>query len=170
MNIFVLDEDPILAARMHCDVHVVKMVLESTQILCAVWHRHGWTFDGIYKPTHKNHPCVLWAGASVEAYRWLHELLGALLGEYSRRYGKVHKCGTLYDQLDRLPDDAEDRLPLLFCGTTPEFVFCGPETLATPDIVASYRQYYIAKNKTMKRGMTWTNCKPPEWFAKEVYK
>ena len=169
MNIFVLDEDPILAARMHCDVHVVKMILESTQILCAVWHRHGWTFDGIYKPTHKNHPCVRWVGDSVEAYRWVHELLRALLDEYSRRYGKTHKCAALYDQLDALPDDAEDSLPMMFGGGTPEFVFCGPETLETTSIVASYRRYYRAKNKTMRRAMKWTNREAPAWFTEGVW-
>ena len=38
MNIFVLDENPITAAQMHCDKHVVKMVLEYAQILSTA-HR-----------------------------------------------------------------------------------------------------------------------------------
>ena len=36
MNIFVLDEDPIKAAEYHCNKHVVKMILESAQMLCTV--------------------------------------------------------------------------------------------------------------------------------------
>ena len=41
MNIFVLDRDPELAAKYHCDKHVVKMVLESAQMMCAAhWMSH----------------------------------------------------------------------------------------------------------------------------------
>ena len=38
MNIFYLDKDPIIAAQMSCDKHVVKMILESAQMLCST-HR-----------------------------------------------------------------------------------------------------------------------------------
>mgnify|MGYP006111384259 CR=1 FL=1 len=36
MNIFCLDKDPVKAAEMMCDKHVVKMIIESCQILSAV--------------------------------------------------------------------------------------------------------------------------------------
>lgn len=35
MNIFYLDGDVTKAAQYHCDKHVVKMVLETAQILCT---------------------------------------------------------------------------------------------------------------------------------------
>jgi hypothetical protein len=38
MNIFYLDKDPIKAAEYSCDKHVVKMILESAQMLCTA-HR-----------------------------------------------------------------------------------------------------------------------------------
>lgn len=38
VNIFYLDHDPAAAARMHCDRHVVKMILESAQLLSTAWH------------------------------------------------------------------------------------------------------------------------------------
>ena len=38
MNIFVLDRDPIQAAKYMCDKHVVKMILESCQLLSTA-HR-----------------------------------------------------------------------------------------------------------------------------------
>ena len=38
MNIFYLDKNPKIAAQMHCDKHVVKMVLEYAQILSTA-HR-----------------------------------------------------------------------------------------------------------------------------------
>jgi hypothetical protein len=33
MNIFVLSRCPRAAARLHCDKHVVKMILETAQLL-----------------------------------------------------------------------------------------------------------------------------------------
>ena len=38
MNIFYLDKNPKIAAQMQCDKHVVKMILESAQMLCTA-HR-----------------------------------------------------------------------------------------------------------------------------------
>ena len=38
MNIFYLDKDPVKAAEYSCDKHVVKMILESAQMLCTA-HR-----------------------------------------------------------------------------------------------------------------------------------
>ena len=38
MNIFVLDKDPHIAAQMHCDRHVPKMIVESAQMLSTA-HR-----------------------------------------------------------------------------------------------------------------------------------
>ena len=38
MNIFYLDRDPVIAAQMMCDKHVVKMILESAQMLSTA-HR-----------------------------------------------------------------------------------------------------------------------------------
>jgi len=38
VNIFYLDHDPVFAARAHCDRHVVKMILETAQLLSSAWH------------------------------------------------------------------------------------------------------------------------------------
>ena len=68
MNIFYLDRNPVVAAQMMCDKHVVKMILESAQILSTA-HR---VLDGdehadnvgMYKMTHKNHPSTIWVRAN----------------------------------------------------------------------------------------------------------
>jgi len=89
MNIFYLSQSPTRAAQMQCDQHVVKMILESAQLLSTAHHE----LDGIspaYKPTHKNHPSAVWARASRDHYRWLYNHMMALGDEYTRRYGKVH--------------------------------------------------------------------------------
>ena len=41
MNIFVLDDDIEKCARYHCDKHVVKMILESAQMLSTVSRENG---------------------------------------------------------------------------------------------------------------------------------
>ena len=42
MNIFVLHQDPDIAAQYHCDKHVNKMIVESAQMLStAIRLRHG---------------------------------------------------------------------------------------------------------------------------------
>lgn len=64
MNIFVVDYNPILAARQLNDRHTIKMCLEGCQILTSVMYRYGVTCT--YKPTHRNHPCTLWAGNSKQ--------------------------------------------------------------------------------------------------------
>ena len=57
MNIFYLDRDPVIAAQMMCDKHVVKMILESAQMLSTA-HRvlDGDEYAdkvGLYKMAHK---------------------------------------------------------------------------------------------------------------------
>ena len=54
MNIFVLDESPIISAQMQCDKHIVKMPLETAQMLCSVWHRYGQGMNVPYKEAHKD--------------------------------------------------------------------------------------------------------------------
>ncbi|GAL02076.1 hypothetical protein JCM19237_4969 [Photobacterium aphoticum] len=87
MNIFVLDEDIQTCAQAHCDQHVVKMILESVQILCTALNKKG--FETPYKSTHVKHPCVLWVEASYDNFLWLRDLALALNEEYKYRYDKT---------------------------------------------------------------------------------
>lgn len=144
MNIFVLDRDPIQAAEFCCDKHILKMVIESTQILSSV-HRlcdNVDQIDGIplYKLTHKNHPCVKWAKESLSNYRWLCLHALSLCIEYEKRYYKRHAC---------------EKLIIVFSYNTPknlhwhgltEFVQCMPEQYKIKDdAVSAYRHYYKAE-------------------------
>ncbi len=65
MNIFAVSENPLKAASMLCDKHVVKMSLESAQMMSTVWHLHGMAPASACKPTHERHPCVVWAATST---------------------------------------------------------------------------------------------------------
>ena len=90
MNIFYLDESPVIAARLQYNKHVVKMILESAQMLCAAHHVIGNPDDVPYKLAHKNHPSTIWARENASNYEWLFHHFCALSREYKKRYGKTH--------------------------------------------------------------------------------
>ncbi len=151
MNIFVLDFDPEIAAQMLCDKHVVKMALETAQILSTI---NG----GPYRPTHVNHPCVKWAEASKENYTWLVYHGISICNEYRYRYGKEHKCEEVIMCLkEPLPTiDMPD-------GAT-SFVQCMPDEYKQPNPVTAYRAYYESKASFA----TWTKRQQPYWWSLQV--
>ena len=55
MNIFAVDVSPEKAAQALCDAHVVKMILESAQLLSTQDRIRG--LDRGYRLTHAEHPC-----------------------------------------------------------------------------------------------------------------
>ena len=152
MNIFHLDTDPVISAQMMCDKHVVKMILESAQMLATVNHKCG--KKATYKPTHANHPSTLWTGKSKSNYEWLKQHGIALCNEYTYRYGKVHKTEQYYyDEFD-VPDVLAD------IGLT-QFAQAMPDEYKDSDPVIAYRKYYLGAKKEFAR---WTNRDIPAWF------
>jgi len=137
VNIFYLDHDPAVAAMYQHDKHVVKMCLETAQILCTVQHRYGRTAP--YKPTHANHPSVLWAGDCVLNYRWLVKHGEALCAEYAHRYGKEHACREIIKQVWVAPLALTERVRR---QTMPPQ--CMPDEYKVPgQTVLAYRNYYL---------------------------
>lgn len=104
MNIFVVDRNPVIAARNLCDKHVVKMVLESTQMLSTVARKQRPnTAAKLYKPTHANHPCTRWVGDSPANARWLISHTEEMFSEYSLRYGgKIHASYEVFENAKRI--------------------------------------------------------------------
>jgi len=66
MNIFYINEDPIVAAKELADDHIRKMQIESAQ-MCSTAH---WETGGSapYKCAHKNHPSTIWTRQSIQHY------------------------------------------------------------------------------------------------------
>lgn len=99
MNIFYIDPCPVKAAQMQCDKHVVKMVLESAQMLSAAHHVVEGGAPVPYRLAHKNHPSTVWVRSNRKHYDWLYRHFQGLSEEYTDRYGKVHlsweKCHML---------------------------------------------------------------------------
>ena len=181
MNVFVLDEDPDIAAKQQCDKHIPKMVVESGQMLSTA-HR---MVDGerrqernrngrmvtiyelpdrrehiLYKAVHYNHPCTVWARESDLNYRWHYRHFLALCNEYTYRYGKEHLTDRrLREALAQPPINIPrfgKRTPFpLAMGSNPECMF--PE-----DPVKSYRLFYQTKQDRFK--MEWKTRPVPKWF------
>lgn len=154
MNIFILDKDPIIAAQLQCDKHVVKMILESAQIMSTVANRYG--IVSKYKPTHSKHPCTIWAGNSRQNYEWLSLHALALCEEYTFRYGKKHKSQEVIENLLSVARDIPD------CYS--DFVQCMPEEFKDKDVVKAYRKYY--NSKTFAK---WTKRETPNWYKRGNY-
>lgn len=153
MNIFVLDRDIRKCARYHADKHVVKMILESAQMLCTVLWKEG--IEAPYKMTHVKHPCTLWAGESLGNWNWLRRLALALNDEYRYRFEKNVDHGSAV-VVRGLPQP-----PLDDIGLT-EFAQAMPEEYKVPgDPVAAYRRFYIGE-KSVFAG--WTRRRAPKWF------
>ena len=150
MNIFFLDRDPVEAAQMQCDRHVVKMILETGQLLSTAHHVSG--SGGPYKVTHKNHPSAVWARQSHGNYQWLYRHLEALSDEYTLRYGKVHK--TWREHAQALSETPEG----IMCGKMVDPPQCMPDECKRRDPVLAYLVYYNVKADQWDaagRPMTW---------------
>ena len=147
MTIFVLDKDPVISAQMHMDKHVVKMPLETAQMLSTIC-------GGPYKPTHRNHPCTIWARSTKSNYSWLVELGIALCKEYTHRYGKVHKCQAIIEQLTSPPDNIPD-------GELTTFAQAMPDDCKTNNVIESYRKYYKLHKGHIAH---WKNRQVPEFM------
>lgn len=154
MNIFVLDLDISTCARYHADRHVVKMILESAQMLCTVVNLCGGVSP--YKSTHSQHPCTLWALQSLTNWQWLQRLALALNDEYRYRYRREldHKSATVVRQLVAPP--------IADLGLT-AFAQAMPECYRVAgDAVQAYRRFYIGEKAHFA---TWTRRRTPRWFA-----
>jgi hypothetical protein len=156
MNIFFLDFDVKKCAEYHCDKHVVKMILETAQLLCSVHHVTGGTAP--YKLSHKNHPCSIWVRSSLSNYLYLCELGLALGEEYTHRYGKKHKSVEVIEWcLSNRPNihDVDFTSPPLAMGD---------EYKIGNDVIESYRNYYKGAKSEI---VSWKNRETPDWFLQK---
>lgn len=145
MNIFYLSHDPVQAAQVQYNKHVVKMILETAQLLCTAHHILGSNIHIPYKATHKNHPSAIWVRSSAEAYMWAYEHMLALGAEYTKRYGKEHltiaKCrDVLYTLPNNISNDPFVQPPQ-----------CMPDEYKVEgDSVSAYWNYYENEKHTIR--------------------
>lgn len=184
MNIFYIDSDPIVCAREMVDKHVVKMILETAQLLSTAHrvldgqsvivekyvagslpprHRktNQWKLDDerdsvLYSATHVNHPSAIWCRKSNNNYNWLYCHLIGLCEEYTYRYGKIHKVqqSGLLQALQMLPKN----IPVsYFSPPTPAM----PDEYKVATVMESYRNYYREAKSALHK---WTKRPTPEWI------
>jgi len=186
MNIFYLDKDPIEAAKQSCDKHVVKMIVESAQMLSTA-HRmidgnlytdktkagrniKRWKHPNpnmektLYKACHTGHPSTVWVMESTYNYHWLYKHMMALNTEFKMRYGHIldHKTVQLLEGALMYPPK---NISLNTIATDPPPAM--PDYCKIPgDSVASYRKYYIFEKQ---RFATWKSPSTvPAWYIDGV--
>ena len=161
MNIFVLSFNPRIAAEHHCDKHVVKMILETAQLLySAHWLTDPSRLpDGAYKLSHKNHPCAIWTRESLANYLWLCDLGYWLCQEYRFRYGnKTHKTERHIDWLRANPPAIAD------LGVT-TIRLAMPDEYKRPNPVVSYQTYYVENKLKVRNIVRYTKRDPPAFVT-----
>jgi hypothetical protein len=157
MNIFYLHTDPCVAAKAMTDKHIVKMILESAQMLCTA-HRvldgklvysvnengrntksysHPSLDEVLYKSAYVNHPSAVWVREASGNYMWLYFHFVALNEEYTRRYNRVHSSYIkLNNALQCLPININD-------GFITSVALAMPDKYKQHNGVESYRAYYM---------------------------
>ena len=180
MNIFYIDQDPKVCAEQMVDKHVVKMILETAQLLSTA-HRilDGVEYVGqspsgrkakrwrlsddrettLYSATHINHPSAVWCRQSLANYDWLYRHFIALLKEYTYRYGKTHKCDAMASGIFGLGIPPKNIPRVSF---TPVWEAMAPEYIISNDSVTNYRNYYKSGKTHLHK---WTKRQPPEWLV-----
>jgi hypothetical protein len=178
MNIFYVNSDPEVAARSMVDRHVVKMILETAQLLSTA-HRvidgeeyvgqsqsgrkaKRWRLSGnvdaiMYAATHINHPSAVWVRENSANYNWLYDHLLALGREYTYRYGRTHlTIDKLKDILKDAPENIEQSNVMTKMPSCMD-----KQYIVSLDPIINYRNYYNYGKTDLLR---WSNRPPPQWI------
>ena len=181
MNIFYLDNDPVKCAEMHCDKHIVKMIIEYAQLMSTA-HRilDGTQYTGktklgrniqrwkmqdmvkeeiLYKASHIKHPSAIWVRENAIQYQYMYDLFVALCDEYKFRYGREHLTDTkLRDVLNNIPDNIE-------LGMWREPPQCMPDDVKSESVITAYHKYYQEYKKDFA---VWTARPTPEFMYADL--
>lgn len=179
MNIFFLSMNAKEAARMHANIHIVKMIVETAQLLCNVHHRAADQDSHCLPPYtakrripykdsnagHRKLGSMIWVAESLGNYRWGVQLGLALCSEYNQGRGRAegktsqHRTQAVLEWLrDHEPNFRRKR------RTPVEYKHLAmPDKLKTASSsVEAYRDYYYSKRRTMP--MAWPAGLTPEWW------
>lgn len=140
MNCFGMDKCARISARLMCDTHNNKMIVESAQMLSTAHHELGSDVTGLYKPTHVNHPMNVWVRSDRSHYLWLLNHLDELLLERQHRFPNKarHKTGGILSSLVIIPTD----IPV---GNRQDMPQCMPDEFKHDDFTVAYKRYYSSK-------------------------
>lgn len=169
MNIFITDECPTVCASVLCDQHVRSQVGETARILTTALRRHGITAPLLGKPYNINGRFAKWAASDWSHFMWLAFHGMALIEEYNRRFGEVHKSSAeiiAAGQIGHLMGDGPPMIP-------DEWPRCEAARMISEnhnlDVFDAYeevlRTKYEAWAESGNHPPKWTNARPPVWLG-----
>lgn len=172
MNLFVLDQDPKIAAQYNCDKHISKMILEIAQMTANCFteeqlkHAPPTQKGTPRKHSYYNHPVSIWIRQSKENFEW------ALVHAFELENERMHRGYTTpHFSISFLQWCAANINECCVgnAGFTPFAVAIAPDKncrkisgFDSLDTVEKYRLYYIHDKPFVK----WTNRETPYWFNK----
>ena len=178
MNLFYLHEEPQVSATLHCDKHVVKMIIEYAQMLSTA-HRmldgdpyvsqtlggrriQRWRLDPdrediLYKASHINHPSTKWVRENKQQYMYAYHMFVSLCNEYTYRYGKTHLTDSKLREILYYPPDN------ITLGEWKEPPQCMPDDVKVEnDSLSAYHKYYAVYKKDFAK---WTKREVPQFMS-----
>lgn len=178
MNVFYLSSLPRECAEMHCDKHVVKMIIEYAQLMSTAhrvldgelyngktnngrnikrWkHPDSYMEDNLYLACHVNHPSAIWTRENRRHYDWLYAMWIFLGQEYTHRYGKEHATIT---KLNKVLMNPPKNIPYTKFKQPPQAM---PDDCKHESSITAYRTYYNLYKQSFAR---WTNRRMPNFFS-----
>ena len=170
MNIFVTDPSPYMSAQVLPDKHVVKMPLETCQMLSIVCsHKWGHGYGELHringepyktaKGAFSSHPCTIWANESLTNTWWLLKHGLALCAEYTHRYGKVHSC-------QKTLEEAESIIPFSVPTTPTHFTRAMPDEYKHDTSIDTFTAYknYIGSKPWAASNYLRDPSRKPDWI------
>ena len=159
MNIFAIENkegtqegDWVKSGKSQDNYRLVKMILESCQILSTVLNEQG--IKAPYRSFNPKHPSCLWAAESSDNFINLIKHCASMLDEYTERFGKTHKCKAVLKNIVELYDGTK------FPSHKPTRLrMAMPDHFKTDSVVESYRSFYASKPR-----IRYPKSKIPEWF------
>lgn len=174
MNIFYLDNCPVLSAHMMADIHTGsknkggKMIVEACQLLATCYpldRLAALDCPRTKKGTPRqygyyNHPCAVWVRSSGDHADWLIRHGIAMCEEKIFRGGKQHFGLDFLKWCDKIRPEQTTG------WQTPYLAM--PEELREDNAVDAYRAYYYITKKCGIYGdpieMNWTKREKPDWW------
>jgi hypothetical protein len=175
MNIFATHQDPYLSAKVLPDKHIVKMPLESCQMLAIIYSK--WYYDwgtlpkadgtpySTKKGAFRNHPSTKWAGSSIYNTAWLIQHGCCLADEYQRRYGKIHTCSKALFEAKKIFHRKTDKA-ITCWGMAENFSRAMPDEWKYDDSIDTFTAYkrYIASKPWVKENYIRIPERKPAWI------
>ena len=160
MQLYVLDYNTQKSVEMLSNCHVIKMCLETSQILSSVRFNLGVDLNNLMpKPYNPNHP-VIKAINNNHKINWLLDYNRCLHNEYIYRFDKKHSYFKLIELYEDMRDNSINELNIDFLDFARDFKDFNTNKT---DLVESFREYYKFK-KSIIKNWKYTKRKEPIWL------